>query len=401
MNKENSTHSKVSSPSRAVWKTQIDKGVHSPHRVSRITCIVNKLFSDKIVEQIFKLGITYVFVETGRTTREFISPRGLGLPGSTIKLQSTPVDVFRFTVQRKQAKMVMDYLVKAGNFNIPGRGTIFSQDLIEFTKKEPLFVTFEEMNDNVSHDIPYLNKLSYVTCVLSVPGSGDKLAKVALDLGICVPLITHGTSNDLREHMGLIRITISPEKEIVHLIMPEQDTESIIKLLLEEGRLDRPGRGFIYQTPISYGLIDTRMRVGRQEYAASIEQIIAAVDQLKGNTYWRKRLDTVGADAVDQQLWLPDDNCEVSVVCDEDTEEILKFAGMNAGATGSTVSRLKMLASGAKNDNTSTLVLSTFSVSADKTNDVVDAILDQSAVGIKSSERIQVLDSPAAYIHSF
>ena len=151
----------------------------------------------------------------------------------------------------------------------------------------------------------------------------------------------------------------------------------------------------------SYGLIDTRMRVGRQEYAASIEQIIAAVDQLKGNTYWRKRLDTVGADAVDNQLWLPDDNCEVSVVCDEDTEEILKFAGMNAGATGSTVSRLKMLASGAKNDNTSTLVLSTFSVSADKTNDVVDAILDQSAVGIKSSERIQVLDSPAAYIHSF
>ncbi|MDD2197711.1 MAG: hypothetical protein PHE03_13740 [Bacteroidales bacterium] len=400
MNRDTTTSQKDFSPSRAVWKTQLDKGTHSPHRVSRITCIVNRLFSDKIVEQVFKLGINTIFDETGRTAREFITPRNLGLPGSTIKLQSTPVDIFRFTVQRKQARMVMDYLVRAGNFDVPGRGTIFSQDLIEFTKKEPIFIDFDDIDDNVAHDIPYLKKLSYVICVLSVPGSGEKLAKVALDLGVCVPLITHGISNDLREQMGLIRITIPPEKEVVHLIMPEQDTESIIRLLLDEGRLNKPGRGFIYQTPISYGLIDTRMRVGRQQYAASMEQIIAAIDQLKGNTFWRKRLDT-SVDSVDQQLWHPNDNCEISVISEEDTEELLKFEGMKAGATGSTVSRLNIIVSGTKEQKASSLVLSTFSVSAEKTNDVVDALLKNSAVGIKNSERVQVLDSPAAYIHTF
>ncbi|MDY0200540.1 MAG: hypothetical protein RBR40_06095 [Tenuifilaceae bacterium] len=399
-NRDTTTAQKTFSPSRAVWKTQLDKGTHSPHRVSRITCIVNKLFSDKIVEQVFKLGITSIFDETGRTAREFITPRNFGLPGSTVTLQSTPVNVFRFTVQRKQARMIMDYLVRVGNFNIPGRGTIFSQDLIEFTKKEPLFIDFDNIEDNVAHDIPYLEKLSYVICVLSVPGTGEKLAKVALDLGVCVPLITYGTSNDLRDQMGLIRITISPEKEVVHLIMPEQDTESIIKLLLEEGRLNKPGRGFIYQTPISFGLIDTRMRVGRQQYAASMEQIIAAVDQLKGNAFWRKRLDT-SVDSVDQQLWLPNDNCEISVISEEDTEELMKIAGMNAGATSSTVSRLKIITSGSKEQKASSLVQSTFSVSAEKTNTVVDALLQNSAVGIKSSERVQVLDSPAAYIHTF
>lgn len=399
-NRDTTTAQKTFSPSRAVWKTQLDKGTHSPHRVSRITCIVNKLFSDKIVEQVFKLGITSIFDETGRTAREFITPRNFGLPGSTVTLQSTPVNVFRFTVQRKQARMIMDYLVRVGNFNIPGRGTIFSQDLIEFTKKEPLFIDFDDIEDNVAHDIPYLEKLSYVICVLSVPGTGEKLAKVALDLGVCVPLITYGTSNDLRDQMGLIRITISPEKEVVHLIMPEQDTESIIKLLLEEGRLNKPGRGFIYQTPISFGLIDTRMRVGRQQYAASMEQIIAAVDQLKGNAFWRKRLDT-SVDSVDQQLWLPNDNCEISVISEEDTEELMKIAGMNAGATSSTVSRLKIITSGSKEQKASSLVQSTFSVSAEKTNTVVDALLQNSAVGIKSSERVQVLDSPAAYIHTF
>ncbi|HPF92457.1 MAG TPA: hypothetical protein PLV65_00870, partial [Tenuifilaceae bacterium] len=76
-------------------------------------------------------------------------------PGSTINLQSTPVDVFRFTVQRKQARTIMDYLVQAGGFHVPGSGTIFSQDLIEFTKREPLFVSFDEYEGNASHDIPY------------------------------------------------------------------------------------------------------------------------------------------------------------------------------------------------------------------------------------------------------
>lgn len=396
MSKEDISSKKALSPSRAVWKTQIDKGTHAPHRVSRITCIVNKLFSDKVIDCVFNLGISSVFTETGRNIREFIEDRTI-LPGTISKLESTQVDVFRFTVQRKQVKDVMNYLVMTIGFDIPGRGSIFSQDLIEFTKKEPPFVTIPDIYTDSSHSIPYLHRMSYVVCVLSVPGSGDKLAKIALDLGVCVPLITHGTSSDLRDQLGLIRITISPEKEVVHLIMPEQDTESIIKLLLEEGRLDKPGRGYIYQTPISYGLVDTRLRLGRQEYAASMEQIIAAIDQLKGNTIWRKRLDTSGVDTVDQKLWLPNDNCEVSVISDEDTETVLKNAGMKAGATSTRVSKVKILLSG-KNQKVSSLVLSTFNVTADKTNEVVDALLFNSAVGIKISERIQVLDSPAAYV---
>jgi hypothetical protein len=133
-----------------------------------------------------------------------------------------------------------------------------------------------------------------------------------------------------------------------------------------------------------------------------MEQVIAAIDQLKGNTFWRKRLDTEDVDtSVDDQLWLPNDNCEISVISEEDTEELLRFAGMNAGATGSTVSQLKIIVSRAKEQKASSLVQSIFSVSAEKTNDVVDALLENSAVGIKNSERVQVLDSPAAYIHTF
>ncbi len=389
----------VFSPSREVWRTQMKRGIYSPHRVSRITCIVNKLFSDKIAEYIFKMGVNSAFVESGRTVREYVQSRTFRIFGSTTKMQNTPVDIFRFTVHRRDARLATDYLTKVGEFQVPGRGMIFYQDLIEFTKKEQIYLNLEESESKLEDSL-YVNKLSYVVCVLSVQGMGDKIAKLALDLGICVPLITHSSSSDLRDQLGLIRITISPEKEVVHLIMPEQDSENIIKLLLEEGKLDRPGRGFIYKTPVSFGLIDGRLRIGKQEYAASIEQIITAIDQLKGNTAWRKRFDMFESEKMQKNLWLPNDNCEISLVTDEDNIDSLKSAGMKAGATGSTVARVKILIPNPKRQKLSSLVTSNFCVTAQKTDAVVDALLQKSAVGVKFSERIQVLDSPAAYIYT-
>jgi len=248
MNSENikkEKKEKAFSPSRTVWRTQMAKGIYTPHRASRITCIINQLLADKVTDYLNKLGVN-VYIENGRTIRENIKPRPFGLPGNITNLQSTQVSIFRFAVPRENSKSVIDSIINLAELNIHGRGTIFSQDLMEFSK-EPPFINLEilKTNSNNSVEINLLDKLSYVICVLSIPGSGESLAKIALDLGICVPLITSGTGNDIRDQLGLIRITISPEKEIVHLIMPEQDSNNIIRLLAEQAKLDRPGRGFI------------------------------------------------------------------------------------------------------------------------------------------------------------
>ena len=249
------------------------KGIYTPHRASRITCIINNLLSEKVSDFLRLLGVT-AYVENGRVVRESIRPRPFGLPGDIIKLESSGVDIFRFTVPRETSKDVIESIIKIAEMDVPGRGTVFSQDLMEFSKEPPeVDLDFLRKSVPIGEEIPLLKKLSYVNCVLSTPGSGEYLARLALDLGICVPLITFGTGNDIRDQLGLIRITISAEKEIVHLIMPEEDSQSIIKLLIEQAHLDRPGRGFIYQTPVSMGLIDTRLKIGMQKHAASLEQI--------------------------------------------------------------------------------------------------------------------------------
>ncbi len=376
----------------------MEKGIYTPHRASRITCIVNQLLSDKVSDFLKILGIIF-YSESGRNVRETVKVRPLGLPGDIVKLQSAPVNIFRFTIPRENSEEVVKGLVHVAELHIPGRGTIFSQDLMEFSH-EPPCINIEalgKINKDV-HDAVLLDKLAYVICVLSIPGSGEHLAKIALDLGICVPLITSGTGNDIRDQLGLIRITISPEKEIVHLVMPEQDSESVTRLLIEQGRLDRPGRGFIYQTPVTMGLLDTRMKLGKQKYAASIEQIIAAIDQLKSNTSWRKRLDTESQNEKANKSLIPQDNCEIAIISDEDRIDKLREACMAVGATGATTTRV--IPQVADKEITSTMIRSAISVPADITDKVVDVLLNVSTIKNDTTDRIHVLDSPAAYVHS-
>lgn len=400
MDNEKSRKERAFSPSRTVWRTQMDKGIYTPHRVSRITCIVNQLLSNKVTDFLNTLGVI-VYIESGRTVREFVKPRPFGLPGDIINLQNSPVNVFRFTVPRENAKEVVQCIIHAAELYIPGRGTIFSQDLMEFSN-EASAINIETLSRSISdiHEAVLLNKLSYVICVLSIPGSSEQLAKIALELGICVPLITFGSGNDIRDQLGLIRITISAEKEIIHLITPEQDSDSIIRLLIEQGRLDRPGRGFIYQTPVSMGLIDTRLKIGTQKYAASFEQIIAAIDQIKSGTSWRKRLDADNDENKKGKSFLPQDNCEISIISDEDRIVLLREACMKVGATGATTSRVIPLVTNEEGETSSTMNRSAISVPAEITDCVVDILLETSTIKNENIDHIQVLDSPSAYVHS-
>ena len=389
---------KVFSPSRTVWRTQMNKGVYTPHRVSRITCFVNQLLADKVIEFLKKIEVM-VYDEAGRVVREHISTRSFGLSGEISKLESTAVRIFRFTVPRENSVSVTTILIDIAQLHIPGRGSIFSQELMEFSNEPPDFnINALDSYMHESYNFELQNKLSYVVCVLSDPGSGEEIAKIALDLGICVPLITYGTGNDIRDQLGLIRITIPAEKEIVHLLMPAQDSESIIKLLVEHGRLDKPGKGFIYQTPVSIGMIDTRMKIGKQKYAASMEQIIAAIDQLKSDTTWRKRLDADLEDSKIGKSMLPHDNCEISIVSDEDRIDVLRETCLAVGASGAITS--KVIPRTNKEGTVTTMIRSAISVPALMTDNVVDKLLDISTIKKEDIDRIQVLDSPAAYVRS-
>jgi len=143
------------------------------------------------------------------------------------------------------------------------------------------------------------------------------------------------------------------------------------------------------------------MRIGRQEYAASVEQIIVAIDQLKNSTGWRKRLDDLDQKEQDKRSWGPSDNCEILVISNEDRIDRIIEAGINAGATGATTTQAKRLIAVEEKLSSAARVLTTISVLADITNAVVCALLQVTNSCSDSTDRLQILDSPATYFKSW
>ncbi len=403
MNREAET--RVKSPSRIVWRTQMSKGVNTPHRVSKVTCVINQHYGNTLTDHLKDLGLEDIYVESGRVVRKYLRRRPLGLPGKSITLQDTPVNIYRFTVPRDISRGVIRSVIEESGLYQPGRGTVFVQDLIEFYRTDPPRISESILPDVVEDRFVPVQKrlvtgLTYLTCVLSQPGSAEKLARLALELGICVPVVTHGSATDIRDQLGLIRITIPSEKEILHLVMPEQDSDSIARLIIEAAGLDRKGSGFIYRTPVGAGLPDILLRLGQQEHAATIEQMIAAIDQIKGDTSWRKRISPDHGRVSTEDL-IPDHHCEVTAICHDDRSDMLIDAAIKAGASGATTSRVKKLVRREDEAGYAAQSHSTISVPAAIIDDVVDAMLEMSNRDYDGGDRIQVLDSPAAYVQTW
>lgn len=378
----------------------MDSAFMKPRRVSRITCQVHHRISHRVTEALVELGVDIALVESGRTVRQLRKRRPLGLPGMIVRFADAPAEIFRVTVPVEAEGIVIDTLVRAAELEAPGHGSIFSQQLDEYGDFDlPSVTSPNDVHRESYGERSLLRDLTLITCILSMPGSGQQIARVALELGTCVPVVSLGVGTGVRDRLGILRITVPPEKEIVHLLVPEHDANEIMRLLVEEGRLDRPGRGFLYRTPVDAGLLDTRLRVGPQEHAASIEQIIAAVDELKQSTGWRKRFAGMGGVEADPNENLRLRNRELALICSEGRSAPLIEAAIAAGAGGATTSKARRLTVAAAEGGVAARERSTISVPAEIAEDVIRAMIAAGALTGDPTDRIQVLDAPAAFAH--
>lgn len=321
-----------------------------------------------------------------------MQPRPLGLPGLKVRMVNAPMETFYTTVPRSAAAHVAAELASAVDLRTPGHGSVFIQDIIELSNLHPPALSVPEQSPE-----PLLDALALLTGILSLPGSGDELATLALKMGVAVPVLSVGEGTGLRDRMGLLRITVPPEKIWVHLIVPTHDASGILQLLIEEGRLNRPGGGFLYHTPIRMGLPDPMVRIGQQEHAATMEQVIAAMDQLKHGTAWRKRF--VGQQSMQHTdtRQIRGNHKEIVFVCAEGQSDALIHAAIQSGAAGVTTTRVRCHRFSDLEGGIAARARGVICVPAKATDRVVTALRAVGEEDPDSACRIQILDVPAAY----
>jgi hypothetical protein len=254
--------------------------------ISSIICIADMNIVPALDQVLTDLALPEVFIQRAKQTF-LLDKRGfLGLRPVT-KLDESRALIYRMYVPAMYEENVMRRIIEATDLGLGGRGSIFSQH-IGIMRGTPFSFDMEkleklcEKRDKLAHE-----EHALITCTVS-RGSGETLAQAVLELGIGVPVVFYGTGAGLRDRLGLMRITIPVEKEIIWFIVPRSDAELVEKNLIPRAKLDVPGNGFLYRSFVHAPVVNLRIRHGERVHAATMEQVIAALDEVRGSNDWRR-----------------------------------------------------------------------------------------------------------------
>lgn len=81
-------------------------------------------------------------------------------------------------------------------------------------------------------------------------GKADDVAQAAIGAGAQGATIAFGRGQGVRERLGLLGLAIQPEKEIITIVIEESLLDQVVDAMVRAGKLDQPGIGFLYVTPV-------------------------------------------------------------------------------------------------------------------------------------------------------
>jgi len=305
--------------------------------VIEITIVANKEIASAVLEDLESIGIEYSNSTAGR--RVLLQERKglLKMVGSGKSLVHDPITIITFLISSEVEREILSFIIKKGRLNIPGRGTVFSKEVT-------LIKAHELCRENKIRNIEIVKRelltdLAGICCIAQ-SGEGNILGKVGLETGSGVPAITLGIGTGVRDKIGLWRVTIPAEKEIVNLVTTSHHVERVMEMMIDIGALDQPGKGFIYLYPIKMGSVNMKAYVGLSSQPASIEQIVSVIDGIKGGSRWRRR-EFSKYPASGKKIKYLNDLVNFTLICNEGRATDLIKAAMDAGVRGATISKLK------------------------------------------------------------
>lgn len=100
-----------------------------------------------------------------------------------------------------------------------------------------------------NRDVVILTDVALVTCIVQ-KGAGDALVEAAREAGAQGATVYFARGSGVRERLGLLGLAVEVEKEVLNIVVSTDQVDRILETLYLKGRLDTPGMGFIYVTPL-------------------------------------------------------------------------------------------------------------------------------------------------------
>ncbi|KJR43671.1 nitrogen regulatory protein P-II [Candidatus Magnetoovum chiemensis] len=98
-------------------------------------------------------------------------------------------------------------------------------------------------------EITVLTDLALITCIVQ-KGRADAIIHAAKEAGAQGATIFYAHGTGVRERLGALGLAIEAEKEVINIIVSVYQKDKVFEAMYLEGKLDTPGMGFMYITPI-------------------------------------------------------------------------------------------------------------------------------------------------------
>ncbi len=101
----------------------------------------------------------------------------------------------------------------------------------------------------MNRNITILTDVELITCILQ-KGLADKITKVAIKAGAQGATIHYAQGSGVREKLGVLGVAVEAEKEILQIIVSNEQADRIFDAIYLAAELDTPGMGFMYVTAL-------------------------------------------------------------------------------------------------------------------------------------------------------
>ncbi len=259
---------------------------------SLVSIVLPKLTGEPVVQSLGKNGARHILQSTSRGS---LLNEGGGFFSKMFPPPAPEQELFQLLVPSAKLGDVMQGAVDAGYLNRAGSGAIFSMPCkgdIHHTEAFPILSANGDGGSAIGDTLAA--EMDAIICIVEI-GAADDMAAAALKAGASGPTITFGEGGGVRDKIRLLRLTKGPEKEIVIAVVEKAETDKVFTEMARAGKITEPGRGFMYTTPVDRGLINISSSFSAGGAGASLDQIIGALDELKGGKDWRSNLPAAGS----------------------------------------------------------------------------------------------------------
>ena len=98
-------------------------------------------------------------------------------------------------------------------------------------------------------EIIVLTDVAQITCVVQ-KDMADGIVKAAQEAGAQGATVYYARGGGVRERLGILGLAIEAEKEVIMIIVSTDQVDRVFERMYRAGKLDTPGMGMIYVTPL-------------------------------------------------------------------------------------------------------------------------------------------------------